>query len=82
MAPADPEPAMTGKVIPIRKPVAVSPRHPSLHGKTPTADRPLTITLDRLQCELIASLLDLAKHSAINNQAADAAIEFLMGGKP
>ena len=72
---------MNAKVIPIRKPVAVSPRHPSMHGRTPDNDRPLSITLDRLQCELIASLLQTAKVHLPSPKAVDAAIEILMGGK-
>jgi hypothetical protein len=62
-------------VIPLRQPVAVSPRHPSLHvPKTPA-----TVTLDRLQAELIASLLDTARDVMPSPQAVDAAIELLTG---
>jgi hypothetical protein len=79
MAPADSEPAMTAQVIPIRKPVAVSPRHPSMHGRH--THPPATVTLDRVQAELIASLLRSTRHLAPQPQAIDAAIELLTGVK-
>ena len=66
---------MTSNVIPIRRPVQVSPRHPSLHVTT-------TVTLDRLQAQLIASLLQTARDAMPSPQAVDAAIELLTGHKP
>lgn len=60
-------------VVPLRKPVAVNPRHPSLH--TPK------VTLTRLEAELIASLLDTARNALPSPKAVDAAIELLTGGR-
>jgi len=70
---------MSAQVIPIRKPVAVSPRHPSLHGAMPRPSIPVTLT--RRQAELIASLIDHARRAPIDDKGADAAIQLLMGGK-
>ena len=75
MAPSDQGSPVNAQVIPIRRPVAVSPRHPSLHV-------PATVTLDRLQCQLIASLLQSTRHLVPQPQAVDAAIDILMGRKP
>jgi len=61
-------------VVPLRKPVAVSPNHPSLHT-------PKTVTLTRLEAELIASLLDTARNAPPAPKAVDAAVELLMGGR-
>lgn len=61
-------------VIPLRQPVAVNPRHPSLHVPK--------VTLTRRQADLIASLLDHARRGPIDDQGVDAAIELLTGGRP
>jgi hypothetical protein len=50
-----------------------------MHGRTDTA-APATVTLDRLQAELIASLLKSARHLLPSPKAVDAAVEILTGG--
>ena len=79
MATGHPVPVMNATVVPFVRRPNVSPNHPSMHGSTDTA-APATVTLDRLQAELIASLLKSARHLLPSPKAVDAAVEILTGG--
>ena len=83
MAEGDPMTARlhhVANVIPLHRPVAVNPRHPSMYDRT-TEPPAATVTLTRIEAQLIASLLQVARGHLPSPKAVDDAIGLLVGDR-
>lgn len=69
-------------VTSIRKPVAVNPAHPSVRAEMFDQDQApadQSVRLTRIEAQLIASLLKVARNHLPSPRAVDQAIELLTG---
>lgn len=65
-------------VRPLHPPVAVNPHHPSLYDRTDEDPSSATcVLLTRIEAQLIASLIHVARRHLPSQRAADEAIELL-----
>lgn len=67
-------------VVPLRKPVEVNPRHPSMYDRD-REPAEATVTITVLQASLIASLLQALRAHGPSPRAVDDAIDILTPGR-